>query len=268
MMGSLTFTVDRSQLEGKQGKLTKDKDGYYEMLAGAYNIPNSCGERYVFTDEVKNMFVNSRMVSKLKLGQLYGECNHPSLDEYRSKARSESDSIALWMNRLGRIVMNNLAFHSNNVRWAELDKRVDGRPVYGVYLKVKPLVEPMSMSLSDPNQNTALSVRSFVNRKYSMGEILVTTKDIITYDWIAHGGIHLATKYNTPSLEGEIKEPTIYTGDQALITPELLSQMEHYEKADTIVGAENSVLFNTMMIRDVAGWREVPDLSSLVSRRW
>lgn len=278
-MSELVFTIDRSQLEGKQGELKPDSEGYYEILAGAYNLATTAGEIYEFTKKVQNLFVKSTMITKLKKGQLFGEKNHPALDVYRIPGRPIDEAISLWLSRLSRIDMANLAFIAKNVRFAPLPNKVDGRTVYAVYLTLKPLCPEMLASIQDKNSNTALSVRSFVNRRYHMGEVLVETKDIVCYDWVPSGGISIATKWNSPGLEDDNsiiipEQEPIYTGgaietkDSAIITTDVLKHMADIEAKTSQVGVEDSVLFDTMMIRDLAGWREVPCLNSMVSTRW
>lgn len=265
-MSTLTFTSNRTVLEGKQGKLKTDANGNYEILAGAYNVPNNVGETYLFTKRVENLFVKSTMISKLNKNQLYGEADHPSLDDFRSKTRTEKEAIALWINRLGRVDSSKVSHQIKGVRWEELPNRVNGRPVYGVYLIVKPLHEVLKESLADPEQNTAFSVRSFVDRFMRMGEIFCEAKDLITYDWVMHGGIPLATKYTTPSLESESKIQLL--SESVNITPEIITDLSQIEESMALAGNESDMLFNTTMIKDLAGWREVPDLGALASRMW
>lgn len=266
-MSTLTFTSNKTLLKGKQGKLKQDSDGNYEVMVGAYNVPNTAGETYLFTKRVENLFLKSTMISKLNKKQLYGEADHPSLDDYRAKTRSEEDAVALWINRLGKISSANISHQIMGVRFEKLDQVINNRPVYGVYNIVKPLHPVLKASLDDPDQNTAFSVRSFVDRTFRMGEIFCEAKDIITYDWVPHGGIPLATKYNTPSLESEDK--ILLLDDSANITRNIIDKMMTQESRELdLVGVESKPMFDTAMVRGLAGWKEVPLLNNIVSRNW
>lgn len=267
-MSTLTFTSNKTLLRGKQGKLKQDSSGSYEVLAGAYNVANNVGDIYLLTERVKKLFVKSTMMEKLNKNQLYGEGDHPSLDEFRSKARTEQQAIQLWINRLGQIQAKAISHQITSVALKPLDIVKDGRPVWGVFLGIKPLHPVLKQSLADPEQNTAFSVRSFVDRFIKLGEMFCEAKDIITYDWVPHGGISLATKYNTPSLESE-GSPLIMESSAAITTDILngLTAMEE-SKEYAMAGVESDTVFNTTMIKGLAGWREVPDLSSMVSRNW
>lgn len=266
-MSTLTFTTNKAILKGKQGKLRQDGKGSFEIMVGAYNVPNNSDETYLFTKRVENLFVKSTMMEKFNKNQLFGEADHPSLDDFRAKTRSEKDAVALWINRLGRIAAAKISHQITSIRWEKLDQVINGRPVYGVYCGIKPMNPVLAQSLADPEQNTAFSVRSFVNRTMKLGEIFCEAKDIITYDWVPHGGIPQATKYSTPSLESESK--ILLLDSSASITTDVLTKMEELESTTgPIVANESTSLFNTHMVRGLAGWKEVPDLSSLISRRW
>lgn len=266
-MSKLVFTSNKAVLKGKQGKLKQDSDGNFEVMVGAYNIPTTSGETYLFTERVKKLFTSSTMLSKFNKNQLYGEADHPSLDDYRLKTRTEAEAVALWINRLRRIDPKNISHQIMGIRWEKLPQVVNGRPVYGVYCIIKPLVPILAKSLSDPEQNTAFSVRSFVNRTMQLGELFCETNDIVTYDWVPHGGIPIATKYSTPSLESEHKIQLLTDG--AIITPETINHLAELEASEVLhTGIESGTMFDTVMVRGLAGWKEVPDLGALVSRNW
>ena len=94
-------------------------------------------------------------------------------------------------------------------------------------------------------------------------------KEIITYDWVTNGGVDVATKHTTPSLESALKARGL-SGGRGLdinITPELLDNMARHDlerqAAASAAGLECDILMPVTRIRDASGWREVPtfDLS-------
>lgn len=265
-MSTLTFSSNKTVLAGKQGKLKTNSEGHYEIMVGAFNHPNNIGDIYPFTERVKKLFTKSTAITKLNNNQLYGEADHPDLNEFRSKTRTEQQAIALWIDRLSKVVSSNISHQILGVRWEKLGIKHNGKPVYGVYNVVNPINPILKSNLKDPNANTAFSVRSFINRTMEMGQFMCEAKDIITWDWVPTGGIDLATKYNTPSLESESK---IYMeSDSAIITTDVVRELERLEASSQLVGNESTQMFNSTMVKGLAGWREVPDLSSLVSRNW
>ena len=263
-MSELKFVSAYRPPEGKQGKLPRDKDGNYEVLVGAYNEMTTSGEIYNFTDRVKALFTRSTMITKLNRNQLFGEREHPSLDDYISKTRTESQAVAMWINRLRRIDSKNLSHQTFGVRFAPLDKKVNGRTVFGVYLWVNPLDEKLKSLLDNPQANTAFSVRSFVDRKYSQGQIFCETKDIITHDWIMHGGIPIATKHSHPGLQNESYVPPSICS--ATINSSVIAELEAMDSMSSEAGIESGEIVSTMMIRGMMGWCEVPCLDHLASR--
>lgn len=267
-MSTLTFTSNKTILQGKQGKLKQNANGAYEILAGAYNVANNVGDIYILTERVKRLFQKSTMMEKLNKNQLFGEGDHPSLDDFRSKARSEKEAVMLWINRLGQIKSSCITHQILKVDLKPLNIVRDGRPVWGVFLQVKPLHPVLKQMMNDPDCNVAFSVRSFVDRFIKMGEMFCEAKDIITYDWVPTGGIDLATKYSTPSLESEAS-PMLWE-ESAIITNDIIQEMMRTEEEQRLSGAavESEIVIDTTMIKGLAGWREVPDLTSLVSRQW
>lgn len=264
-MSTLSFTANKTALEGKQGKLPTNKDGHKLVLCGAYNIPNNIGEVYPYTSRVEKLFSNSTMIRKLNNSQLYGEADHPSLNEFISKTRTQQEAVALWVSRLTQVPASQIAHQWHGFDVKPLNQKIGGRQVMGVFGWVNPFHEVQKASLSDPNSNTAYSVRSFVDRTLKLGEVMCEQKDLITYDWVPTGGIPIANKYCTPGLESEQK--FVVMCESGTIDRQVLEYMDALEHNE--IGNESERLITTSMIKNLHGaWQEVPDLTHLISRRW
>lgn len=269
--GQYIFSCDVTQLEGKQGKLRDVGDGYYEIVVGAFNISNMAGDFYEYTDRVAKLFTHSSwMLSMLRKNQLYGECDHPGVEPYVGKPNWKD----LWMDRLREVRTSNIANQYRQFELKPLNKQERGQTVIGVYAHVKPVKEEYKCSLLDPNQNTAHSVRSFINRRTVGFQEYRECKEIITYDWVTLGGVGVATKYETPSLESGFGRSweNIIDGNKVDIplTPEMINFIERQDMQRKSVGLESGNMIDATMIRDITGWRAVPtiDLDTLSSRSW
>lgn len=262
------YAADVTALEGKQGKLKKDKDGYYEILLGAYNCYNSAGEFYELTKRVHLLFASSSfLMQRVKNGKLYGEADHPSMDPYLGKP----NMMALWMDRLRDIRAANQSHHIRGLELRQLAKQEKGQVVHGIYGLVKPCDERLLASLENPHENTSFSQRAFSNNRNVGYETYREVTEIITYDWVTAGGIPYAAKHQTPSMESLVK----YCNGALTINIDnnMMDDLEMLEKARGLAAMENSNIIPVTRIRDANNsWREVPTLdlgvSSHASRKW
>lgn len=263
-MSELRFSLDRTTdgLEGKQGILRPDSEGYYEILAGAYNVENSNGEIYTFTDKVRMLFEVSEARRWQKAGKLIAEQDHPARSEFMQAGLSNSRIDALWKQRLATLKGASCAGLIRDFRFAKLPDKVNGRDVFGVFISIKPVSEYLKASLGTKDSNTCMSVRSLVNRMMDMGKWLRETTDLFTWDHIPVGGIGQATKWSSPALESE----------SLILTPgdyREFADMERLELAAT-PGLESSSVtpLLTTMIKHNGAWIETPDVGHLAMNRW
>lgn len=186
-MSNLKIIYSQDKLSGNP-ELKFDKDGYAWLQVGAYNIINSAGQKYVFTDKVKKVYDdNGSLQQRVKGGQLYGEHGHPKL--------KPGMSIKEFGTRLGIIDEKCISTHHKEVKLQELPdgtigvfSLLKGHGVYG---------DLIDKALKDPNINLAYSVRSL-----SMGQVIngVLHKEVYhvtTWDDVSAPGIAGATKFNT-----------------------------------------------------------------------
>lgn len=259
MSAEYRFTIDRSDLEGKQGILKCGPDGYYDnVLVGVFNVTNAAGERYIFDDDIKNMLDSglqrSWMTKWLAQGKLIGEREHPFLADFITKERDLATAKMLWIRRNGELSSANMAMQFAGLDCREMPDRVDGRRVYGVYAKIRPVVDSLKASLDDVNANTAFSLRSFISRVTMGIEIVRKCTNIFTYDWVTLNGIARCDKFHQPGLESE--------GAGIQLTQRIVTDInELFEEESLILGRECSSGIVTQVIKDCGKFREVPDLT-------
>lgn len=181
----------------KVGKLTPDADGYYTVILGAFDFPNSGGAIYPWKSAQKLFEDSGALMRRIKTGQQRGECGHPKQQPGMTKAQ--------FITRICTIEETLVSHHIKEV-WIETEtvKGPNGRPVVAVMGKVKPS-GPMGSSLKEqlenPSENVAFSVRSLTRDKRVAGQLFKHMTTLVTWDYVNEPGISVATKYDNPSLE-------------------------------------------------------------------
>ena len=105
------------------------------------------GDYYKMTDRVAQLFSSSsQFITTTKAGKTYGECDHPSFEDYAGKP----NAVDLYMDRLRDIRTANQACHFKSFRLERLAKQERGQTVIGVYAQLKPTVEALKISLDTP----------------------------------------------------------------------------------------------------------------------
>lgn len=214
-MDRLYFTSTRLKVQGKQGILIPDGDGYYEMPIGAFNCMNNCGEMYT-SENIDNLFnESSDFMRKLRSGKLFGEWGHPE--------KHPSESVSEFMSRACNISDKHTCAFFKDI-WIDKNVTPDMQK-YGVpkdawvaMAKVKPhglAWESLDRSLKDPNVNTTFSGRFMTRDRMYRGQCYIVVEKIITYDAVTEQGIPAAEKYLAPRLESRNTQ----------ITPKMVDDM-------------------------------------------
>lgn len=218
MQEKLIYTSSRIMLNGKEGKLVEDSEGYYEMPGGAFNCMNSAGE--VYTDEgIDELFSSSHdFYRKLTKGKLFGEWGHPtpapgeSMDAYVERASNISDKHTcifikdVWNDR-------SAAKHFTKYNGINNDSVI-------TFLRLKPhgiLWETAERALKDPNVNIALSVRNLGIDRVYRGVTYVTVTEIISWDMVTEQGVGGSEKWGALKMENRKVE----------ITPHILANLRN-----------------------------------------
>lgn len=244
------FTCTALKGTGKAGKLTADKNGYYDVPLGALNVFNS-GQEYYPYEESKQLFEKSGLLMRrVEKGVLRGELGHPKM--------LPGMSMAQFMNRCSHIYEQSWCFHLSQV-WLDHESMKDqhGKSIVAIMGKAKgcgPFASTFDESMKNSMENTCFSVRSFTDDYVRNGMVQKVIKEVVTWDLVNEPGIAQATKYNAPTLESD-----------SLIIQK--SEMDRAFSGEAVgLGMESgamdiSALYNSM------GWQQ-PDAKKVWAASW
>ena len=189
----------------KAGKLTPDANGYYTVILGAFDFPNSAGAIYPWKSAQKLFDASGALKRRMATGQQRGEYGHPKMTPGMTKSN--------FIQRICTIEETKVAFHISEV-WIDKEtiKTPQGRAVTAVMGKVKPSGphgESLRAQLENPDENVAFSVRSLTRDVRLAGQTVKHMTTLVTWDYVNEPGISVATKYNNPSLES-LDEPVLF----------------------------------------------------------
>lgn len=225
----------------KAGIMRPDEDGYYTFLVGALNINNSAGARYLHDQAAKDIFESSSsFMRRVQNGSCRAEWGHPK----RTPGMSNRDFIG----RVLQIYEDNVCAHFKEV-W--LEPTNDGSGVIRIYAKVKPMGPKgkyLQDAIDDPNQDVCFSIRSLTDDTVVNGRVHKSLRTVVNFDFVNEPGIHLAKKWNSPSLESV---------DELLITDAMLASMER-KRIECGIGLENGTV-SLEEIRNAYGWDKQVD---------
>lgn len=177
----------------KAGLLTPDEKGYYTVILGALDFPNSVGYTYVSQTALHLFQENSPFIRRIKEGYLTGECGHPK----RAAGMSYDD----YMVRIHTLEETNVSHHISKV-WLDFNQRQRYNGAVLIMGKVKPAGPKgaaLEAALRNPEQNVAFSIRSFTRDDNVRRQKHLDT--ILTWDWVSEPGLAVANKFQNPSLE-------------------------------------------------------------------
>jgi hypothetical protein len=253
--------ITNSRLGGKRGVLktfpgSDNLAVYHEVVVGAFNVMSEKSEFYDFTNSVKSLFDrnNSLFMRMVLSGRLRGEIEHPY--------PVAGQSAEAFFNRV-RQIRNDLTSHQfRNIR-LEDGKDDKGNNIVLVIAEVTgsgPYMDATNARLNNRDENIDFSGRFFTTSKINAGVIHKQVNFIATYDQVNMGGIGVANKYSTPSME------SIYGGEDNDIIVNLDKVKDPV--LPLCVGMESNILFSTTMIKDACGWNRVELISPRSSLNW
>ncbi len=216
-MSRIKFTATKLVGSGKQGILKPDSDGYYEMVIGGLNVHNSAGEYYTL-DGAKDLFQSSSILMKrISGGYLKGELGHPK------KLHGMSDND--YVDRVHQIEETNTVVHFKSMwldeSYGRNNPNCNNPALVAIMAKLKPAgakPEVLQKALENPDENVAFSVRGITDDYYQGGKILRVLRTIITFDYVEAPGIHVANKFDSPSVESL---------SDIIITPKIVSSIQN-----------------------------------------
>ena len=180
----------------KAGTLKPDAQGWYDVILGALEYPNSYGAVYKQDPVQQLLNGDSIFARRLRKGCLIGELGHPMPEPGQTREQY-----------LARVMRIEEKFESHTIKEVVIDttlKDVKGNRYIGIRGKVKPsgpYHDVLIQKFADPDMNVCFSVRSFTKDHFRNGRREKYTTSIITWDYVGEPGLDKANKYNSPSLE-------------------------------------------------------------------
>lgn len=204
-MSVITFTSSMPQLNDVITKHTiPDENGFYKQLLGGFNVYNSSGDFYPYTNAILALFdASASLMRRLNNGVLKSEVNHPK----RKPGETDEEFAEKWLS----INPDNVCGIFNKIELAKEPVSVPGQnqPVYLTWGYVKPTgvkKDVLESSLRDPDVNTAFSIRP-VSRLVNNGGVTIRNViHIVTWDYVEEPGINFATKAATSAIRESIGE--------------------------------------------------------------
>lgn len=207
---SLIFTNTALKGVNKVGLLKPDADGYYDVILGALEAPNSYGAIYKLQAAEEILAPGSPFQRRIEKGVLFGEYGHPR--------REPNMSDIAWMNRIHEVREDRVSHHIKEVRIDRNAVDIKGRRYIAIRGKIKPCgpygkyITEMMESAGTP---VSFSIRSLTNDMIVGGTREKHLIEVMTWDYVVEAGLEQAVKWNAPSLEE-------YSRFE--VTPELVKQ--------------------------------------------
>lgn len=232
-MSKVFFSATKLPMLGKQGKLTPDADGYYEMVVGGLNTHNNTGAWYYTIEGCRELFgPGSLLHRRIANGCLRAEVNHPK------KAVGESDES--FFNRMLDIDLNNVCAHFKEI-WLDEDfgknhPEYNNPNLIAIMAKVKPSGAKASLlkeALDSQSENVCFSIRALADEGYIRGKRIRVLKEVIAIDFVNEGGILVASKWDSPATE------SVDNGEAMRITEKLITRIQK-ESACSALATESS----------------------------
>lgn len=231
----------------KVEKMRSDKNGYYRVVLGGFNLCNQQGVPYPLTDSVKALFdVGGVVRRRLDSGMCKGEYDHPKLDGLNHEQA---------LRRLSIIEPTMVSHHIKSIDLVE-KKDHNGQDIvlaYGMVKPTGPYGDALKASMDNDEENVAFSIRCFCKVTMWKGKAAKLVTDAMTYDHVSEPGIKLANQFDTVSLESLIP-------DLSFTEKDFDGAIQVYKN----IGLESNA--NTLtMVKDSLGWHkvQVKNLSSL-----
>jgi len=200
MSSVLHFTATKLNGTGKEGTLTPDADGYYEIVVGGLNTFNSAGEYYTRQGAEELFKKSSIFMRRVASGCLKAELGHPK--------RRPGESDDSFIQRVLTIEETNVCAHIADVwldfEYGKKNPQFGNPELVGIMARLKPagpMGHVLKASLDNKSENVCFSIRSLTKDFYSKGVNRRTLSTIVTWDYVNEPGIKVANKWDSPALE-------------------------------------------------------------------
>lgn len=232
----IKFTSTRLANIGKQGVLTPDADGYYELVIGGLNVLNSANQYYTLKGAQELFEKSSIFMRRVQNGCLKAEVGHPK--------RTPGMSMDDYLDRILRIEETNVCGHFKDV-WLDFDygrkhpeiKNPAMVAIMGSFKPGGPKGEALKQSLDNKHENVCFSIRSLTRDYYVRGQCNREIATITTFDWVTEPGISAANKWNAPALESA-DENEFMTTDRLLSNVQRMANNVYAMESTKDIAAE------------------------------
>lgn len=199
-MSNIKFTATKLSGSGRLGKLTPDANGYYTLPIGGLNLFNSTGDYYT-AEGARQLFEQSSvLMRRIANGNLKGENGHPK------QLPGQRDDQ--YFNRAMTIEETNVSHHFKSIwlddTYGKKNPGLNSPDLIAVMAEVKPCGPhgpALQASLDNQDENVCFSIRALSKDFYQNRQKIRVLQSILTWDWVTEPGLHMATKWNSPTLE-------------------------------------------------------------------
>lgn len=193
MQNVIRFTATKLVNNKKEGILTPDADGYYDLCIGALNSFNSAGEYYTLKGAEELFNSSSAFMRRIANGCLEAEVDHP--------ATKPGMTDKEYLHRILSIEKKNVCAHIREVRLQPMTNANGLVLIMGKVIPAGPHAQALRSALENKHQNVCFSIRALTS-DYEQGRTRYRVlKYIQTFDWVSEPGISTANKWDAPALE-------------------------------------------------------------------
>lgn len=184
----------------KENAFQPNEDGEFWVRVGALNAYNNLGVLYIdgIDKNSLKLAVNdstSTIRRKMAKNQFHGEAGHPLWEPGISDEKFYERNM---------FVDPKCMSHSfRQIQITETNEIVDKLGIGGNLCYIDALIypygpyeEPLRRALMNPKENVSFSIRAITDNFYVKSMPVRRLKDIITWDWVAEGGIEQANQHN------------------------------------------------------------------------
>lgn len=257
-MNVVKFTETIFTNQDKKGVLTPDSDGYYTLVMGGLNTYNSAGEYYVAEGVVQMFESSSHFMRRIRNGALFAEVGHPK--------RAPGMGLEDFYRRIVTVDETNVCAHiaelSLDFNFGKNHPEIGNADFVAIMGKVKPAgpkANVFELSVTNPKQNTAFSVRGLTENKERNGRTERKLTEIITFDHVNEPGIAAACKAFNPGLE-DFRAVEL---SDTYVDKEILRQtLMNLEKAPGLATESNRAMYSHLLAS------LAPSSATLRARSW
>jgi len=193
-----TKLVSKKETSGVKDAIIVDENGYYKILAGAFNTYNRQGVFYRIKQPDTLLLQKTILNRRITEGTLISEDEHPDY-----KGLNNKEIVA----RTIKLDTSRKCGHIKAVEFIDTGKCEPGWDGYNitiVYIWFKPsgpFGPSLKEALDNPDENVYFSVRSLVREKFVGRTKVRDVIDVSTWDHVYEGGIAKASQWNAVGIE-------------------------------------------------------------------